>query len=122
MAGQSAGVAPRPAAAAAHRRSRAAPLAGTPGPTRRGWLGPPATPRRACRRHTGNDPMSYDIEHALSAAREAAAAAAEIIRHYWNRGVAVEWKADATPVTVADRSEERRVGKEGRAGWRARAE
>ncbi|WP_424681534.1 inositol monophosphatase family protein [Frateuria sp. YIM B11624] len=50
--------------------------------------------------------MSYDIEHALSAAREAAAAAAEIIRHYWNRGVAVEWKADATPVTVADREAE----------------
>ena len=53
--------------------------------------------------------MSYDAEHALSAARQAAAAAAEIIRHYWNRGVAVEWKADATPVTVADREAERAI-------------
>jgi histidinol-phosphatase len=53
--------------------------------------------------------MSYDAEHALSAAREAAAAAAEIIRHYWDRGVAVEWKADATPVTVADREAERAI-------------
>jgi len=53
--------------------------------------------------------MSYDVEHALSAAREAAAAAAEIIRHYWKRGVAVEWKADATPVTVADREAEQAI-------------
>jgi histidinol-phosphatase len=53
--------------------------------------------------------MSYDAEHALSAAREAAAAAAEIIRHYWSRGVAVEWKADATPVTVADREAEQAI-------------
>ncbi|SEJ30556.1 inositol monophosphatase family protein [Frateuria terrea] len=53
--------------------------------------------------------MSYDAEHALSAAREAAAAAAEIIRHYWNRGVAVEWKADATPVTAADREAEQAI-------------
>ena len=53
--------------------------------------------------------MSYDAEHALSAAREAVAAAAEIIRHYWSRGVAVEWKADATPVTVADREAEQAI-------------
>lgn len=53
--------------------------------------------------------MSYDAEHVLSAAREAAAAAAEIIRHYWHRGVAVEWKADATPVTVADREAEQAI-------------
>ncbi|HET6804665.1 MAG TPA: inositol monophosphatase family protein [Frateuria sp.] len=53
--------------------------------------------------------MSYDAEHALSAAREAAAAAADIIRHYWHRGVAVEWKADATPVTVADREAEQAI-------------
>ncbi|MGN2253483.1 inositol monophosphatase family protein [Frateuria sp. GZRe12] len=53
--------------------------------------------------------MNYDAEHALSAAREAAAAAADIIRHYWNRGVAVEWKADATPVTVADREAEQAI-------------
>ena len=53
--------------------------------------------------------MSYDVEHALSAAREAAAAAAAIIRHYWDRGVAVEWKADATPVTVADREAEQAI-------------
>jgi histidinol-phosphatase len=53
--------------------------------------------------------MSYDAEHALSAAREAAAAAADIIRHYWQRGVAVEHKADATPVTVADREAEQAI-------------
>lgn len=46
---------------------------------------------------------------ALSAAREAAAAAAEVIRHYWRRGVEVELKADATPVTVADREAERAI-------------
>ena len=53
--------------------------------------------------------MSYDIQHALTAAREAADAAAGIIRHYWNRGVDVEWKADATPVTVADREAEQAI-------------
>lgn len=53
--------------------------------------------------------MSYDIDHALAAAREAAAAAADILRHYWQRGVAVEWKADATPVTAADREAEQAI-------------
>ncbi|UGB38957.1 inositol monophosphatase family protein [Frateuria soli] len=53
--------------------------------------------------------MSYEPEQALAAAREAAAAAGEIIRHYWNRGVSVEWKADATPVTVADREAEQAI-------------
>jgi len=46
---------------------------------------------------------------ALAAAREAAAAAAEIITHYWRRGVDVELKADATPVTVADREAEQAI-------------
>jgi histidinol-phosphatase len=53
----------------------------------------------------------YLPEAALAAAREAAAAAAEVILHYWRRGVAVEWKADATPVTVADREAERVIRK-----------
>jgi len=53
--------------------------------------------------------MSYDTSLALSAAREAAAAAAPILRHYWKRAVAVEWKADATPVTVADREAEQAI-------------
>jgi histidinol-phosphatase len=48
---------------------------------------------------------------ALAAAREAAAAADEVIRHYWHRGVEVEIKADATPVTVADREAERAIRK-----------
>lgn len=48
---------------------------------------------------------------ALAAAREAAAAAAEVIKHYWRRGVAVELKADATPVTVADREAEQAIRK-----------
>ncbi len=46
---------------------------------------------------------------ALAAAREAAAAAAEVLRHYWRCGVEVELKADATPVTVADREAERTI-------------
>jgi histidinol-phosphatase len=48
---------------------------------------------------------------ALVAAREAAAAAAEVIRHYWKRGVDVEIKGDATPVTVADREAEQAIRK-----------
>ncbi len=52
--------------------------------------------------------MNPDIATAaLAAARQAAAAADEVIRHYWQRGVEVEMKADATPVTVADREAER---------------
>ncbi|KRE88547.1 inositol-phosphate phosphatase [Frateuria sp. Soil773] len=46
------------------------------------------------------------LSQALGAAREAASAAGEVIRHYWQRGVAVELKSDATPVTVADREAE----------------
>jgi histidinol-phosphatase len=46
---------------------------------------------------------------ALKAAREAAEAAAEIIRHYWRRGVEVEIKSDATPVTIADREAEQAI-------------
>jgi histidinol-phosphatase len=48
-------------------------------------------------------------EAALNAAREAADAAAEVIRHYWRRGVEVEIKSDATPVTIADREAVRRT-------------
>ncbi len=56
--------------------------------------------------------MNPDIvASALAAAREAAAAAAEVIRHYWHRGVEVEWKSDATPVTVADREAEQAIRK-----------
>ncbi|MDN5925104.1 MAG: inositol-phosphate phosphatase [Xanthomonadales bacterium] len=50
--------------------------------------------------------MTLDLDVALSTAREAAAAAAEVIRYYWEHGAAVEIKADATPVTVADREAE----------------
>lgn len=50
-----------------------------------------------------------DLAQALAAAREAAAAAAEVIRHYWKRGVTVELKADATPVTIADREAEQTI-------------
>ncbi|EIL99718.1 inositol-phosphate phosphatase [Rhodanobacter thiooxydans] len=56
--------------------------------------------------------MSPDIAAtALAAAREAAAAAAEVIRHYWRRGVEVELKPDATPVTIADREAEQAIRK-----------
>ena len=47
-----------------------------------------------------------DLPKALDAAREAASAAAEVLRHYWRRGVAVELKSDDTPVTIADREAE----------------
>ncbi|MHC1481409.1 inositol monophosphatase family protein [Frateuria aurantia] len=46
------------------------------------------------------------LARALAAAREAAAAAGEIIRHYWQRGVTIELKDDQTPVTIADREAE----------------
>ena len=49
------------------------------------------------------------VASALAAAREAAAAAAEVLKHYWRRGVAVELKADATPVTIADREAEQAI-------------
>jgi histidinol-phosphatase len=56
--------------------------------------------------------MTPDIAAtALAAARDAAAAAAEVIRHYWRRGVEVELKSDATPVTVADREAEQAIRK-----------
>ena len=51
------------------------------------------------------------VAQALAAAREAAAAAAEVILHYWKRGVDVEIKGDATPVTVADREAEQAIRK-----------
>jgi histidinol-phosphatase len=56
--------------------------------------------------------MNPDIAAtALAAAREAAAAAAEVITHYWRRGVDVELKSDATPVTIADREAEQAIRK-----------
>jgi histidinol-phosphatase len=56
--------------------------------------------------------MTPDIAAtALAAAREAAAAAAEVIKHYWRCGVDVELKPDATPVTVADREAEQAIRK-----------
>jgi histidinol-phosphatase len=56
--------------------------------------------------------MNPDIAaSALVAAREAAAAAAEVIRHYWRRGVEVELKSDASPVTIADREAEQAIRK-----------
>ena len=47
-----------------------------------------------------------ELPKALAAAREAAEAAALVLRHYWRKGVAVELKSDDTPVTVADREAE----------------
>lgn len=46
------------------------------------------------------------LPKALQVARESAAEAGEIIRYYWRQGVDVERKADASPVTVADREAE----------------
>ncbi|MGN6479991.1 inositol monophosphatase family protein [Luteibacter sp.] len=50
--------------------------------------------------------MTDILDKALSAARDAAGAAAEIIQHYWRAGVDVITKGDDTPVTVADRESE----------------
>ena len=56
--------------------------------------------------------MQPDIaSRAMTAAREAAEAAADIIRHYWRRGVEIEIKSDATPVTIADREAEQAIRK-----------
>lgn len=52
-----------------------------------------------------------NLSQALDAAREAARAAAEVLQHYWKRGVEVELKADDTPVTVADREAELAIRK-----------
>ncbi len=49
------------------------------------------------------------LDAALEVAREAARAAAEVIVHYWRHGATVEHKADATPVTVADREAEKAI-------------
>ncbi|HEY4353037.1 MAG TPA: inositol monophosphatase family protein, partial [Paraburkholderia sp.] len=46
------------------------------------------------------------LDRALVVAREAADAAAVVIRKYYRRDVAVEIKPDQTPVTVADRQAE----------------
>lgn len=46
------------------------------------------------------------LDQALTVAREAAAAAAEVIARHYRRGVAVETKADSSPVTIADREAE----------------
>lgn len=46
-------------------------------------------------------------EHWLKTALEAADAAAEVVRHYYRRELLVETKADASPVTLADREAER---------------
>ncbi|GAB3026676.1 histidinol-phosphatase [Oleiagrimonas citrea] len=52
---------------------------------------------------------TFSLQQALDTAREAAQAAAEVIRHYWRHGVRVERKADDTPVTVADREAEQAI-------------
>lgn len=46
------------------------------------------------------------LDDALGVARDAAAAAAPVIAHWYRRGVKVETKADASPVTQADRDAE----------------
>ena len=43
-----------------------------------------------------------DLAHALTVARAAADAAAQVIGKYWRSGVAVSHKSDASPVTAAD--------------------
>jgi histidinol-phosphatase len=49
---------------------------------------------------------SLFLDNALGAARQAAAVAADVIARHYRAGVAVEIKADQTPVTIADREAE----------------
>ena len=49
------------------------------------------------------------LDRALEVARNAADAGAKEIAKFYRRAAAVEWKADATPVTVADRDAERAI-------------
>ena len=51
-------------------------------------------------------PDAAFLDHALDVARAAACAAGERIAEHFARGVAVEIKPDATPVTIADREAE----------------
>jgi len=53
------------------------------------------------------DPVFLD--EALAVAREAASAAADVIAHYYRRDVAVELKADQSPVTRADVESEQAI-------------
>jgi len=57
---------------------------------------------------TSRDDAAFSsfLERALDVARDAAAVAAKVIREHYRRGVAVETKADQTPVTIADREAE----------------
>ncbi len=58
-----------------------------------------------------NAAFSTFLDRALIVAREAADAAAVVMRKYYRRNVAVEIKADRTPVTVADREAEAAIKK-----------
>ena len=49
------------------------------------------------------------LDHALAIAREAARAAEVVIAHHYGSALAVETKADASPVTIADRAAERAI-------------
>jgi histidinol-phosphatase len=53
-----------------------------------------------------SEPSDAFLDAALDVARAAADEAARVIARHYRRGVAVETKADATPVTVADREAE----------------
>ncbi len=50
-----------------------------------------------------------DLTELLTIARRAAAIAGEVIMPFYTTGTAVEWKADHTPVTEADREAERAI-------------
>jgi histidinol-phosphatase len=51
--------------------------------------------------------MSIDLRHALSVARLAAQRAGAAIMQHFAQGIEVEYKADQSPVTLADRAAER---------------
>jgi histidinol-phosphatase len=54
-------------------------------------------------------PLDLDLALALDTARRAVSGAAEEALRFFRRELAVEWKADRTPVTDADRAAERAI-------------
>ncbi len=51
-------------------------------------------------------PVEFDLDAALLAAEDAADAAGEILRRHFRQAIAADVKADASPVTIADRHAE----------------
>jgi histidinol-phosphatase len=62
-------------------------------------------------------PTSAFLDAALTVAKQAAHAAAEVIARHWRAGTEVEIKSDQTPVTIADREAEAAIKRVLRAAY-----